>query len=74
MLASALCSEQTYKFDVGTQDVYDSSAKRRTPSWTDRIVYSSPGCQVICQGYASVPQLTSSDHKPVVALLKWRMP
>lgn len=64
----------TYKFDVGTEDVYDTSAKRRTPSWTDRILYSSTGGQVTCKGYTSVPQLTASDHKPVVALLKWQVP
>ncbi|CAF0747756.1 unnamed protein product [Didymodactylos carnosus] len=28
----------TYKFDPGT-DVYDTSEKLRTPSWTDRILY-----------------------------------
>eukprot|EP00061_Rhincodon_typus_P012356 g38038.t1 len=30
----------TYKFDIGC-DVYDSSAKQRTPSYTDRIIYKS---------------------------------
>ena len=28
----------SYKFDLGT-DVYDTSKKQRTPSWTDRILY-----------------------------------
>ncbi|KAJ1910636.1 Inositol-1,4,5-trisphosphate 5-phosphatase 1 [Tieghemiomyces parasiticus] len=32
----------TYKFDVGTAR-YDTSEKRRTPSWTDRILIRSAG-------------------------------
>lgn len=51
----------TYKFDVGT-DTYDSSEKKRVPSWCDRILYRG---NVECLSYdAKVVRL--SDHRPVV--------
>lgn len=73
----------TFKFDVGTNK-YDSSAKKRKPAWTDRILWKikSPsvglgagGCRP-SQGVLSVSQLcycshmeyTISDHKPVAAI------
>lgn len=64
----------TYKFDAES-DVYDTSAKRRIPSWTDRILYAScseanenrsrKGLQL--NAYLSLPELRSSDHRPVLA-------
>ncbi|KAM7089843.1 phosphatidylinositol 4,5-bisphosphate 5-phosphatase A isoform 2-T2 [Ciconia maguari] len=73
----------TFKFDVGTNK-YDSSAKKRKPAWTDRILWKikSPsvglgtgGCRP-SRGVLSVSQLrycshmeyTVSDHKPVAAI------
>ncbi|SMN18591.1 similar to Saccharomyces cerevisiae YOR109W INP53 Polyphosphatidylinositol phosphatase, dephosphorylates multiple phosphatidylinositols [Maudiozyma saulgeensis] len=53
----------TYKFDFGT-NIYDSSEKRRTPSWTDRIVYKGDNLHPLA--YSSAP-LTISDHRPVYA-------
>ena len=29
----------TYKYDVGTVGIFDSSEKRRAPSWCDRVLY-----------------------------------
>ncbi|XP_032931543.1 phosphatidylinositol 4,5-bisphosphate 5-phosphatase A isoform X2 [Catharus ustulatus] len=73
----------TFKFDVGTNK-YDSSAKKRKPAWTDRILWKikSPskglgtGGHRPGQGVLSVSQLcycshmeyTVSDHKPVAAI------
>ncbi|NXE29452.1 PI5PA phosphatase, partial [Ardeotis kori] len=72
----------TFKFDVGTNK-YDSSAKKRKPAWTDRILWKikSPsvglgaGGRRPSRGVLSVSQLcycshmeyTVSDHKPVAA-------
>ena len=38
---AAIAFPPTYKFDVGTS-TYDTSAKRRVPSWTDRVLYKGP--------------------------------
>ncbi|KAM4891086.1 phosphatidylinositol 4,5-bisphosphate 5-phosphatase A isoform 2-T2 [Sylvia borin] len=73
----------TFKFDVGTNK-YDSSAKKRKPAWTDRILWKikppskglGTGGQRPSQGMLSVSQLcycshmeyTVSDHKPVAAI------
>ncbi|KAJ1657520.1 Inositol-1,4,5-trisphosphate 5-phosphatase 1 [Dispira simplex] len=63
----------TYKFDPGTNR-YDTSEKRRTPSWTDRILIrcvseddhtGKPRFQV--RRYDSCP-LAVSDHIPVYAV------
>ncbi|KAG5356195.1 putative inositol polyphosphate 5-phosphatase C9G1.10c [Yarrowia sp. B02] len=51
----------TYKFDVGT-DTYDSSEKKRVPSWCDRILYRG---HVECLRYDS-KVVRLSDHRPVV--------
>jgi len=50
---------------------------QRTPSWTDRILYTtysdSPDTEdysgITNLLYTSIPSYTTSDHKPVVALL-----
>ena len=55
----------TYKYDPGTLDVFDSSEKRRVPSWCDRILMHAKGCQVQPLAYDSVQEATSSDHKPI---------
>ncbi|XP_057244085.1 phosphatidylinositol 4,5-bisphosphate 5-phosphatase A isoform X2 [Malurus melanocephalus] len=71
----------TFKFDVGTNK-YDSSAKKRKPAWTDRILWKikppskGAGGRQASQGVLSVSQLcycshmeyTVSDHKPVAAI------
>ncbi|CAG8975048.1 hypothetical protein HYALB_00011827 [Hymenoscyphus albidus] len=54
----------TYKYDVGT-DNYDTSEKKRSPAWCDRI---------LCRGRDRIQQLDYqrhevrvSDHRPVTA-------
>ncbi|XP_006869325.1 PREDICTED: phosphatidylinositol 4,5-bisphosphate 5-phosphatase A isoform X2 [Chrysochloris asiatica] len=70
----------TFKFDVGTNK-YDTSAKKRKPAWTDRILWKvkTPGggpspsgreshrLQVTQHSYCSHMEYTVSDHKPVAA-------
>ncbi|XP_077806083.1 phosphatidylinositol 4,5-bisphosphate 5-phosphatase A isoform X5 [Macaca mulatta] len=70
----------TFKFDVGTNK-YDTSAKKRKPAWTDRILWKvkAPGggpspsgrkshrLQVTQHSYRSHMEYTVSDHKPVAA-------
>ncbi|KAJ6656579.1 hypothetical protein lerEdw1_003466 [Lerista edwardsae] len=71
----------TFKFDVGT-NMYDTSAKKRKPAWTDRILWKIKGSSGLIHpgrsscGIVSVSQLcycshmeyTVSDHKPVVSI------
>jgi hypothetical protein len=65
----------TYKFDLNS-DEYDTSAKARTPSWTDRILYKCTSeLAWECLHYSSVSSIRSSDHRPVHAIFtSVRMP
>lgn len=64
----------TYKFDPGSDD-YDTSAKQRIPSWTDRILFKSrqPGA-ITCNSYDACTLMMESDHKPVIGSYSIRMP
>ncbi|GAM21673.1 hypothetical protein SAMD00019534_048480 [Acytostelium subglobosum LB1] len=55
----------TYKYDPGTND-YDSSEKKRTPAWCDRILWktSKTAENVGILAYKR-HELLSSDHRPV---------
>ncbi|XP_067406283.1 phosphatidylinositol 4,5-bisphosphate 5-phosphatase A [Emydura macquarii macquarii] len=73
----------TFKFDVGTNQ-YDTSAKKRKPAWTDRILWKikssgaphNPGGRRPSRSVLAVTQLcycshmeyVVSDHKPVAAI------
>jgi hypothetical protein len=59
----------TYKYDLGTSN-FDSSAKRRIPSWTDRILFKASTAAVKILDYASLHDITTSDHKPVIGILE----
>lgn len=62
----------TYKFDPNT-DIYDSSEKNRTPSWTDRILYHSKAHHhrkkqpepIESLYYSCAKTIRFSDHRPV---------
>jgi phosphatidylinositol-bisphosphatase len=57
----------TYKYDPGTS-IYDTSEKRRTPSWCDRVLWRR-GDPLKLVDYRSQMSLVLSDHKPVSARL-----
>jgi len=65
MLEGKIGFQPTYKFDAGTQ-VYDTSEKKRVPSYTDRIFWRDTP-HVKQEYYESNMEYLSSDHKPVVA-------
>ncbi|XP_069842926.1 phosphatidylinositol polyphosphate 5-phosphatase type IV-like [Dendropsophus ebraccatus] len=63
----------TYKFDLGTE-IYDTSAKQRIPSYTDRVLYKTKyedNIKVI--KYDSCPLVRSSDHRPVFATFQVKL-
>ncbi|CAE6367355.1 unnamed protein product [Rhizoctonia solani] len=65
----------SYKYTIGEVDTF---SQKRLPAWTDRILYTtyldSPATPeasyIIPMLYTTVPSYTTSDHKPVVALLR----
>jgi len=64
----------TYKYDVGS-DAYDTSSKRRVPSFTDRILYRTnrhEGMEtnsITVRAYDSIDRCRQSDHRPVYSRL-----
>uniref|UniRef100_A0AAQ4RVM6 Phosphatidylinositol polyphosphate 5-phosphatase type IV n=1 Tax=Gasterosteus aculeatus aculeatus TaxID=481459 RepID=A0AAQ4RVM6_GASAC len=63
----------TYKFDIGC-DIYDTTSKQRTPSYTDRIVFRSRQADDIkVVKYASCSSIKTSDHRPVVGVFQVKL-
>ncbi|EAW14900.1 putative inositol polyphosphate phosphatase [Aspergillus clavatus NRRL 1] len=60
----------TYKYDVGT-DEYDTSEKKRSPAWCDRILYRGLG-RIKQLDYRRL-EVRASDHRPVSASFKLRV-
>jgi len=59
--------DPTYKFDIRTNE-YDTSKKKRVPSWCDRIFWKKNN-NIKQIKYNSVNYL-NSDHRPVYGLFK----
>eukprot|EP01104_Vermistella_antarctica_P017273 TRINITY_DN6095_c0_g1_i1.p1 TRINITY_DN6095_c0_g1~~TRINITY_DN6095_c0_g1_i1.p1 ORF type:complete len:1127 (+),score=247.22 TRINITY_DN6095_c0_g1_i1:338-3718(+) len=54
----------TYRFCRGIDEYTEE--KMRTPSWCDRVLWKSlPGCTIQQLNYGNVPDIMTSDHRPV---------
>ncbi|KAK5071657.1 hypothetical protein LTS08_004601 [Lithohypha guttulata] len=59
----------TYKYDVGS-DRYDSSDKKRSPAWCDRLLFRSSAGRVKQLEYRRHERVYYSDHRPVSGIFK----
>eukprot|EP00741_Cyanophora_paradoxa_P000469 tig00000405_g457.t1 len=57
----------TFKYEPGTNNFCPES-KKRTPSWTDRVLFLGPLVDPLW--YGSLPQFIGSDHRPVSAVVR----
>jgi hypothetical protein len=61
----------TYKYDVGT-DNYDTSEKKRSPAWCDRLLYRGIG-KIKQVDYRRHDCVKVSDHRPVSGRFRLRV-
>lgn len=59
----------TYKYDVGS-DRYDSSEKKRSPAWCDRLLCRSSSGRVKQLEYTRHEGVFYSDHRPVSGVFR----
>ncbi|KAJ1552418.1 hypothetical protein HK405_011401 [Cladochytrium tenue] len=65
----------TFKYDIGTSN-FDTSEKKRVPSWCDRIMWFSNPIKrqesdwLVASKYSCCMGLSISDHKPVMSLFR----
>lgn len=63
----------TYKFDIGC-DIYDTTSKQRTPSYTDRILFRTRQADDIkVVKYTSCSNIKTSDHRPVIGVYQVKL-
>jgi endonuclease/exonuclease/phosphatase family metal-dependent hydrolase len=62
----------TYKYDVGT-DTYDTSEKRRSPAWCDRLLYRGGRKDRIRQVDYRRHEVRVSDHRPVTGRFRFQV-
>lgn len=70
---AAISFPPTFKVEKG-EPGFKYTAKR-SPAWCDRILVKSvlPHLHATCESYFTVPAITTSDHKPVSAVLSLPM-
>jgi len=66
----AITFAPTYKYNVGT-DTYDSSEKKRSPAWCDRLLYRGLGR--IKQTDYRRWEVKASDHRPVSGVFQIKL-
>ncbi|KAF3695482.1 72 kDa inositol polyphosphate 5-phosphatase [Channa argus] len=63
----------TYKFDIGC-DIYDTTSKQRTPSYTDRILFRNRQVgDIKVVKYTSCSSIKTSDHRPVICVFRVKL-
>ncbi|KAL3761239.1 hypothetical protein ACHAWU_007056 [Discostella pseudostelligera] len=72
MLLQPFWNKSTSFSFCGLKDQYDSSHRRRVPSWTDRVLFKSDECTQVLS-YCSAPDIRTSDHRPVYATFRSRI-